>query len=370
MDLARVYIVQRAVRAFVVDVAELNAAVAAALGSLRPPGTRRKYDSNVDSYVRFCEAAGLSHIPVTLQSLALYETWYVLEKPNAQRPGEPHSVNSLPGIESALRAAAREEGWAVTDATRNTFNGVPGFALTPSDMKLIALLHKSLAKLAPPRDGQKLPMRLALLMLMWELRARTPSWAQRRDFLWQALGHQGLLRISEVLKLRAGDVELLRDAERHVIGVKLALRDTKTAQYGDAATNGVQYVSVPVRTDAADVVGPLLAWMTARGALTLDGDAVAARAGDLLFPCSPDEPTKEMSKHAAAVTLRAGLLAIGVPEDVVRRYSGQSLRAGGATDMRDSGVPWHVIVMVGRWRSGAWKGTSATRSTCSTSSRG
>jgi len=44
-----------------------------------------------------------------------------------------------------------------------------------------------------------------------------------------------------------------------------------------------------------------------------------------------------------------------LPAALVSSYSGRSLRAGGATDMRVSGVPWHVIVMQGRWRSDAWK---------------
>ena len=198
-------------------------------------------------------------------------------------------------------------------------------------------------------------MRLALLVRMAEVAAsKPPTWEGIRDRVWMFLGHQGLLRSSEICVLRAEDIRLVRDELGGIVAVQVRIVTSKTAEHLDEATGGVQHVTIARRPDACDVVVPLLDWMEALGMLSPGRQLVQGREKDYLFPARQGGATP-ITKAMISEALRAGLVAIGMDEAMIASYSGRSLRAGGATDMRDSGVPWHVIVMQGRWRSDAWK---------------
>ena len=164
----------------------------------------------------------------------------------------------------------------------------------------------------------------------------------------------GLLRSSEICALRAADIRLVRDELGGLVAVQVRIVTSKTAEHLDEATGGVQHVTIARRPDACDVVVPLLEWMEALGMLSPGRQLVQGREKDYLFPARQGSSTP-IAKVMISEALRAGLVAIGMDEAMIASYSGRSLRAGGATDMRDSGVPWHVIVMQGRWRSDAWK---------------
>ena len=345
-----------------IDLAALAAATNTATASIYAPGSTRAYSSHVRNYLAFCaaicapSAAGwLPGQPVILSVLVAYCVWYVALKPNKRFPGQPHVATTLEGAVSALKAAARTDGWARSPSNGESYNGSPGFALTSCDMKTVNGVIRALGKVYPTATSmRKLPMRLAFLVRIWDWYKQAPTWARTRDRVWQGLAHQGLLRVGEICGLKAEDVRIIRDARQSVVAVQLLLRESKTADYSNTATRGAQFVTIAARDDVCDAVGPLLAWMQQRGALAPDGALVPDRGSDLLFPAA-EGATKAITKAYVATTLREGLVAIGLSAEYVDRYSGRSLRAGGATDMRDSNVPWHVIVMQGRWRSDAWK---------------
>lgn len=325
------------------------------------PGSWRSYDSWVRGYLDFAAAIEAPHdpgcppgVPVTFRVLLEHFVWYVALKPNQQRPGSPHSAKSCKLIVAALRAAARTDSWAVTDANRESYKGLPGFAVNEAEGHLLSGIIKALAKMYPTSDAsRKLPMRLAYLRLIWAKYRDDPTWASTRDQTWQGLGHQGLLRVGEICQLRMKHVSWFYEGSR-LAGAQVHLATSKTADILNTETGGVQLVTLAKRPDDCDVVGPLWAWMLAACAISTDGLAVAERADDLLFPMIQGGKLP-ITKDYVSKALRAGLITIGVESSLGSNYSGRSLRAGGATDMRDSGVEWHVIVMQGRWRSDAWK---------------
>jgi hypothetical protein len=347
----------------VIDRVVLQAIMGATSSNIMPAGTGRSYKSYVGAYLAFAVAMGAPHaegcppgVPVTFSVLMAYCVWYVALKPNRLHPGEPHAAKSLNAAFAALKAAARMDEWARTDANREAYNGNPGFAISEAERRTLTGVLAALTKTYPTGDsGRKLPFRMAFLELMWERGARTPTWESQRDRVWQGVAHQGLLRSSEVCALRAQDILQVRDGLGRIVAVQVRIVTSKTAERFDVATGGAQFVTLARRPDNCDIVIPLIEWMEAREMLAPSGQMAApGREKDYLFPARQGGMTP-ITKVMISEILRAGLVAIGMAEDMISSYSGRSLRAGGATDMRDSGVAWHVIGMQGRWCSEAWK---------------
>ena len=258
--------------------------------------------------------------------------WYVAVKPNIQRPGKPHAAKSLNAAFSALKAAARLDEWNRTVSNGETYGGVPGFAISGGERRTLTGLLAALGKTYPTGDGhRKLPMRLALLVRMAEAAAsKPPTWEGTRDRVWMFLGHQGLLRASEICALRAEDIRLVRDELGNLVAVQVRIVTSKTAEHLDEATGGVQHVTIARRPDACDVVVPLMDWMETLGMLSPGRQLVSEREKDYLFPARQGSATP-ITKVMISEALRAGLVAIGMDEAMIASYSGRSLRAGGTS---------------------------------------
>lgn len=349
----------------VVDEAALQRNFTAAVRAIFADSTLESYGCHVRDYLTFCAALKdnpAPHdpgcppgVPVTLGLLTKFMVWYVSLKPNQLHPGQPHAASTLHQKISALKAAATKDLWAATPSNRESFGGVPGFALTPAEYHTAMGVIRALGKLFPTGDvNRKLPMRLAYLVKIWRWYGEAPTWERRRDRCWQSLGHQGLLRVQELCDLKAENVSVIRGHDDRVVALQLKIVKSKTMDASNVETRGEQLVTIAVREDECDAVGPLLQFMQERGLLTADLALVAGRGGEFLFPLTVGGRT-QITKQYVAETLRDGLLNIGLDPTLIASYSGRSLRAGGATDMRDSGVEWHVIVMQGRWLSDAWK---------------
>jgi hypothetical protein len=75
--------------------------------------------------------------------------------------------------------------------------------------------------------------------------------------------------------------------------------------------------------------------------------------GQFLFCGTPRgvlTPMQRVTPTAMRASIKAFASSIGLDP---RRYSGHSLRAGGATDMFARGLPYYVIKKMGRWKSDA-----------------
>lgn len=165
--------------------------------------------------------------------------------------------------------------------------------------------------------------------------------------------HQGMLRVSELLKLVASDVSFVLDVNGKPRAVRLLLRDSKTAEYNKARGN--QEVFIPLRADTHNycVVSLLSHYMRTNGLLD---DAFQVREPKRVFVLFPSAQGGDMplTKPAYTIIVRLGLISIGLSEAEATRISANSFRAGGACDYRDSGVPPEIIIIQGRWRSTAW----------------
>jgi hypothetical protein len=308
-----------------------------ALGAMYAPNTLATYRSHVNGYVGFAEARGFPPVPVTLPKVLLYETAYT---------GDLHrSANTLRVIESSLKMAARFGVWGLDGPA-------PRYQLTKDDEALLARYQEGLMKVFVPASNQKAPVRFAWLLAAWARRGGR-TWADRRDRCWQGLSHNALLRSRETLDLLWSDIRVLRNAGGEIEALQLQLRDSKTADRHE--NGGVQQVVVARRPAVEeDVVLPLLRFGQECGALGADFSLHPASADRRLFSRSPDG-SGVLTREDLASILRADLEGIGLPSSVLNRFSSHSLRSGGATDMRDSGISLAHIIAQGRWRSSAWK---------------
>ena len=353
---------QRSRPAPVVDMTAWANEVGTTSRNIYAPGSFRTYFSHVGNYLAFAKATNAPHdagcppgVPVTFQVLLNYFVWYVALKPNQRHPNQPHAASTLHVMMAAIKSAALADSWCRNEANAEAFGGVPGFAITLGDRHVLNGVIRALAKLHPTDDAdRKLPMRMAYLQQIRSWYKLAPSWERMRDLVWQSVGHQGMLRVGELIALHMRDILVIRDALGSVVAVQVKIVTSKTADHTNTATGGAQLVTLAKREDDCDAVGPLLDWMRESGALTEGDLLVTDCGGDLLFPSSRRGKVS-ITKEYVSETLRAGLLGIGLDPSFVASFSGRSLRAGGATDMRDSGVDWHVIVLQGRWRSDAWK---------------
>jgi hypothetical protein len=107
-----------------------------------------------------------------------------------------------------------------------------------------------------------------------------------------------------------------------------------------------------------DLVGHLVRWGRACGAYPPIGTPVphASAEGWFLFPANVANPSgRPLRKEEAVEILRSGLAAIGMSEEETLRFSLHSLRAGGATDLHNSGLSDTDIQKQGGWSSDAFR---------------
>ena len=151
----------------------------------------------------------------------------------------------------------------------------------------------------------------------------------RRDAAIVGVASDGLLRVSEVSGLDAGDVSFRPDGTARVL-----VRRSKTDQRGRGATVYVRGVTA----------GRLQAWMKAagvgRGALFRAVDRAGRVAERRLGPDSV----------RAAIKRRAAAAGIG------GRVSGHSLRVGSAQTLAEKGASLVELQTAGRWRSPSMPG--------------
>ena len=205
----------------------------------------------------------------------------------------------------------------------------------------LKLVIKGLTKMYPQQNstGQKKPLLFVHIEAARRVLATTFPSLHERETLWlqMLVGHQGFMRYGEMEGLRHQDLEFITTMDsnapslEHCAGVRIKIVRAKTGTG--------QTVTLTRRPDHFDAVG--LLWDRVRNAI--------GRSGDLLFT---DDNGGAVSKPRFASRLRRLLLAAGVQDP--KCYAGHSLRAGGATDAFDSGVPVDVVITQGRWRSNAW----------------
>ena len=295
-----------------------------------PENTSRAYQSRWRSFETWCAQEGRVPLPATAQTVAAYLTHLAVTKNLKAATANAHLT--------AIRTVHRASGQAPPDSL--------------SARKIIA----AAARREASRDGRHGPSK-AIPVLAGDLPAvaaacdqETPAGLRNRAVV--LLGFALLSRRSELAAFNISDVD-------HVPGegLEVTIRVSKTDQSARGVIRRVHYASdpeiCPVRAvlawldylDGRGITsGPLFTRIDRWGNVGADagGRYRSAKARDArLRP-------QAIGDIIAAACARAGLPARGD-----RRYSGHSVRRGGATSMLRNGTDPLNVSRHGRWADGS-----------------
>jgi integrase len=316
-----------------------------------PENTALAYRSRWRSFEAWCRDAGRVALPATAQTVAAYLTHLAVDRGLKATTADAHLT--------AIRAVHRSAGAPPPD----------GLAAR----KVVVAAQRREAA----RDGRYGP-RKAVPVLAADLPAiiaacdaGTPAGLRDRAVI--LLGFALLARRAELAALSVSDIE-------HVPGEGLAvtIRASKTDQSARGAVRRIHYASAEALCPVRAVLA-WLAYLAARGRTAgplftrIDrwGNLGAAAGGRYRASGAPGGPPRDgrlrpqaIGDIVAAACAAAGLTAAGAPPGLAspraqprsaerRRYSGHSLRRGGATAMLKAGAQPLNVSRHGRWADGS-----------------
>jgi integrase len=334
---------------------EVPDATAALIAEAVPENTALAYRSRWRSFEAWCAQAGRVALPATAQTVAAYLTHLAAERGLKATSVDAHLT--------AIRAVHRGAGAPAPDA------------LTARKVVVAARRREA------ARDGRYGPRR-AVPVMAEDLPAIVAACddqtaAGLRDRAIMLLGFALLARRSELAALNLSDVELVRGE-----GIAVTVRSSKTDQSARGVIRRIHYAAnervCPVRAVLAwteflaargVTTGPLFTRIDRWGNVGLTaGGRYAERASDGTTAPSVSGGSgrdgrlrpQAVGAVVAARCESAGLGAQKTGRDAHpgaatedRRYSGHSLRRGGATSMLAAGAqPLHVS-RHGRWSDGS-----------------
>jgi integrase len=349
----------------------LPAETAALIREAVPENTALAYRSRWRSFEAWCRGAGRVALPATAQTVAAYLTHLAVDRGLKATTADAHLT--------AIRAVHRGAGAAVPD----------GLAAR----KVVVAAQRREAA----RDGRHGPRRAVPVMaadLPAVVAACDPGTAAGlRDRAVILLGFSLLARRAELAALSVSDIEHVRGE-----GLAVTIRASKTDQSARGVVRRVHYASAQALCPVRAVLG-WLEYLAARGITTgplftrVDRwgnlgagaggrytapggppGAVAAAAGADGEPDDPGGPRllagrdgrlrpQAVGDIVTAACAAAGLIAPGDPAGAAspqapppgerRRFSGHSLRRGGATSMLKAGAQPLNVSRHGRWADGS-----------------
>jgi integrase len=325
----------------------LPAETAALIREAVPENTARAYQSRWRSFEAWCRDAGRVALPATAQTVAAYATYLAVDRGLKATTADAHLT--------AIRAVHRGAG------------AVPPDGLTARKVVVAAQRREA------ARDGRYGP-RKAVPVMASDLPAIVagcdPETATGlRDRAVVLLGFALLARRSELAALNISDVELVPGE-----GVAVTIRSSKTDQSARGMVRRIHYASnEPVCPGRAVLAwtsflaargvtaGPLFTRIDRWGNLgpAVGGRYATARSGDTrdgrLRPQAIGAIVAALCQSAGLGADRAAAGAsVGAAQTGERRrYSGHSLRRGGATSMLKAGAQPLNVSRHGRWSDGS-----------------
>jgi integrase/recombinase XerD len=142
-----------------------------------------------------------------------------------------------------------------------------------------------------------------------------------------SLGYELLTRRSELIALRAGDVQVRPDGT-----LKVVIRRSKSDQFGEGRT---AFTSVATAQLVLD-------WLRSRK-LECEPLFCPVYRGKAIDRSLSDMTVRRLVKETAQ--------RIGLPEDIVSQFSGHSFRVGAAQDLLREGYDGIAIMRAGGWKS-------------------
>jgi integrase len=320
-------------------------AAAALIAEAVPENTALAYRSRWRSFAAWCTRAGRVALPATAQTVAAYLTHLATERGLKATTVDAHLT--------AIRAVHRGAGAPAPDA------------LTARKVVVAAQRREA------ARDGRYGP-RKAVPVMAADLPAIVAACddqtaAGLRDRAVVLLGFALLARRSELAALNLSDVELVPDE-----GIAVTIRSSKTDQSARGVIRRIHYAAnqrvCPVRA-----VQAWTSFLAARGVTAgplftrIDrwGNVGPTAGGRYAEPLRSDgtagrpaaaEPSRDgrLRPQAVGAIVTALCESAGLAELAeTRRYSGHSLRRGGATSMLAAGAPPLHVSRHGRWSDGS-----------------
>jgi integrase len=327
---------------------EVPDATSALIAEAVPENTALAYRSRWRSFDAWCAREGRVALPATAQTIAAYLTHLAIERGLKATTVNAHLT--------AIRAVHRGAGATTPDA------------LTARKVVVAAQRREA------SRDGRYGPRKAVPVMA-----ADLPSIvaccddqtaAGLRDRAIVLLGFALLARRSELAALNLSDVELVP-----ADGLAVTIRSSKTDQSARGVIRRIHYAAnervCPVRAITAwttflaergITTGPLFTridrWGNVgpgAGGRYADSGASSTGARSAAIGISRDGRLRPQAVSAIVTALcaSAGLADAAIAAAETRRYSGHSLRRGGATSMLAAGAqPLHVS-RHGRWSDGS-----------------
>lgn len=281
-----------------------------------PDNTRRAYDRNWDSFVRWCDDEGRTPLPATPETLADYVVRLI---------GIGLAPNTIDQAIGTIRSKHRRAG----------HRGEPD---TEATLQLVRAYKREWAQ-----QGHR--VRKATPILLDSLRAMVDTCDPdtligKRDRALLLLGFNMMARRSELSGLDIGDVQEVPDE-----GLNAYIRSSKT----DQAAEGVE-VPVPYGQHAETcAVRSVRAWKEALAEHGITNGALFRpidRHGRLPHEAKAAgrTATRLSGKSVAEVIRRRGKLA-----GLEGNFTGHSLRSGAATAAYSANNPVSAIAEQGRW---------------------
>ena len=254
------------------------------------PKTRKLYGSAWKLFTAWCSDAGVSPLPATPESVALYIT---------HRADIGRSVSTI-RIDLAAIKLAHE----VAEAE------------IPTDSKIVRTMMRGIRRTIGTAPTQKAPVSLPdLRRMVATLDLATVRGV--RDHAVLVMGFASAMRRSELAALDLGDITFTDD------GIRLVIRRSKSDQESAGRTIGIPWGSHP----ATCPVRVLRAWLDLAGITAGPLFRTVDRAGRLL--------DRRMSPRAVARAVKRVGTAVGLD---ACKLGGHSLRAGFATEAARAGA--------------------------------
>ena len=276
-----------------VELADLGQEARDYLAASRSESTDRSYRTGWAHFTGWTGAHGVTSLPATAESVALYVT-------DLARTAKPATIDArLAAISAAHRAAGHE---------------------SPTKAEPVRLVRRGVRRTVGTAQRQVRPVSVVDLRAM--MNGLGDDLAGHRDHALLLLGFAGALRRSELVGLDVSDVAEGPD------GLTLTLRRSKTDPEGAGRTVGVP-------RGAHEATDPVQSWQTWLKVSGITEGAVFRpinRHGRL-------SPNRLTAQSVAAVVKRHAVGAGIDPEQV----AGHSLRAGLATAAAAAGVSERAI---------------------------
>lgn len=293
----------------------------------RAERTRERYRQCWRAFASWCDDNGRSPLPAGVETVAAYATWLGSGRDN----GKPLAASSITQALSAITLAHRTAGH-------------PFDRKNPILHEVMLGVRRAIAKTRTVRRVKPL-MQEDLRDMLEQLRPDVLR--EARDAALLALGWAGALRRSELVGLDWGVLGKTRGACGYVVadekGITITLMTSKASQ--DTA----QTIAVP-RTFAPSLCAAVEDWV--RGANIRHGEplfrATYGPAGSKVL-AKERLNAKEVARiikrrvHLLARAKGRKRLTKAEVEELVKQFSGHSMRVGYVTSAAERDVPTHRI---------------------------